>query len=258
MIANLPRALAVAEFLGHALEGLDIQVTRPMPLEDCEPGAVCFANEGVPIPSSKLLAGALLLVHTKLIDPDITHIVCPNPRLAFALVLRRYFMDIGYPAISPSASIRNCSMGEGCIVKAGAVIGEDGFGFERDSCGVPVHIPHIGRVVIGKYVEVGANTVIARGTMGDTVIEDHVKLDDQVFVAHNVKIGSRTMVVAKAEISGSVRIGEDAWIGPAACIRDHITIGHHAFVGMGAVVVDDVKPYDVVVGNPARVLRTSK
>ena len=252
MIPNPPKASAVAELLGLELRGPDMQVTRPMPVDDCEPGAICFSGPGTERFHGK---GVLLLTSEARIDNDLSHIVCENPRLSFARVLQHYFVDFGSPSIAPSATVGKCvTLGAKCIIKPGAIVGYDGFGFEKDAAGVPVRIPHIGGVTLGAEVEVGANTVIARGTMGNTVIGDHVKLDDLVFVAHNVRIGARTMVVAKAEISGSVRIGEDVWVGAGACIREHLTIGHHAVIGMGAVVVKDVPPGVTVVGNPARPL----
>lgn len=255
MIPKPPTALEVAQFLDKELIGPDMQIKKPMSVSNWQPGAICFAKD-VPIEKLRGLHGALVLTTEQLIDYEISHIVCERPRLEFARVIRHYFMDIGIPSISPSAVVHSCvTMGMGCTVKSGAVIGEDGFGFEKDESGVPIRIPHIGGVTLGFEVEVGANTVIARGTMDNTVIHDYVKLDDLVFVAHNVEIGARSQVIAKAEISGSVRVGEDVWIGPGACIRDNITIGHDAVIGMGAVVVSDVAPHSTVVGNPARVLR---
>ena len=99
--------------------------------------------------------------------------------------------------------------------------------------------------------------MIARGTIGDTIIGDHVKLDDHVFVAHNVEIGDCTLVVAGAVICGSVKIGKRCWIGANSTIKEHVKIGDDAFVGMGAVVLDDVAENAVVVGNPARFLRNN-
>jgi len=169
-----------------------------------------------------------------------------NPRLGFAMALQKE-----YPTRS------NVSYGADCRIKPNAVIGEEGFGFERDEDGVPIRIPHIGRVILGDRVEVGACTVIARGTIGNTVIGDDVKLDDHVFIAHNVTIGDKTLVVAGAVLCGSVSVGSEVWIGAGALIKEGVNIGDRAFIGMGAVVLKDVEPGMVMVGNPARVLRKS-
>ena len=96
----------------------------------------------------------------------------------------------------------NVKIGKNCYIKSGAILGEDGFGFDFEKDGIPIRIPHIGSVVIGENVEIGSNTVIVRGTLNDTIIEDNVKMDDQVCIAHNCKIGKSSLVIAFAEISG--------------------------------------------------------
>jgi UDP-3-O-[3-hydroxymyristoyl] glucosamine N-acyltransferase len=151
---------------------------------------------------------------------------------------------------------RNCQIGKNSLVKSSTVIGEEGFGFEFDANGAPVRIPHLGRVVIGDHVEIGAMDVIARGTLGDTVISDHAKLDDHVFIAHNVFVGENAVIIAGAEVSGSVRVGRDAWIAPQATIINQAVIGERAMVGIGAVVTKSVEPNVIVVGNPAKVLKS--
>lgn len=141
------------------------------------------------------------------------------------------------------------TLGEGCVVFPGAVIGADGFGYERDESGTPHKFPHIAGVRIGDRVEIGANACIDRGALTDTVIEDDVKIDNLVHVAHNVALGARTMIAASAVVAGSARIGSDVWIGPLACISDGITVGDGASVSLGAVVTRDVEPGQRVTGN---------
>jgi UDP-3-O-[3-hydroxymyristoyl] glucosamine N-acyltransferase len=82
-----------------------------------------------------------------------------------------------------------------------------------------------------------------------------VKIDDHVFIAHNVEVGENTLIIACAEISGSVTIGRGVWIGPNASIRDKVTIGDKALVGLGAVVTKNVVDNAVVAGNPAKFIR---
>jgi UDP-3-O-[3-hydroxymyristoyl] glucosamine N-acyltransferase len=249
-------ASQVAEFVGADLYGPDIEVTSARPVEDAVPGCVCFAYGYTAAELERLnLGGALLITERRLLVDELSHIAVENPRLVFARVLERYFARDVEPVSIRAAIHDSVVMGNKCRVKAGAVIGGDGFGFERDEHNVPVRIPHIGGVVMGDNVEVGANTVIARGTVADTVIGDHVKLDDHVFVAHNVRIGARTLVVAGAVLCGSSKIGEDCWIGASACVKEHVKIGDGAMVGMGAMVLKDVEPKSVVIGNPSRFLR---
>ncbi|MDO8716408.1 MAG: DapH/DapD/GlmU-related protein [Dehalococcoidales bacterium] len=148
--------------------------------------------------------------------------------------------------------------GENCKVKPGAVIGYEGFGFERHPDGTPFRIPHIGKVIIGNNVEIGANTVIARGTVGDTLICDNVKIDDCVFIAHNCRIGRNTLVIAGAVICGSVTIGEGCWIGAGCRIKEKVTIGDGAKIGIGAIVIKDVPAGETRAGMKAQPLESMK
>jgi UDP-3-O-[3-hydroxymyristoyl] glucosamine N-acyltransferase len=118
---------------------------------------------------------------------------------------------------------RDVHVGARTIVQPGAVIGGDGFGFARDRAGW-VKVPQVGGVRIGADVEIGANTTIDRGAMGDTVIGDDVKLDNQIQVAHNVRIGAHTAMAACVGVSGSVTIGERCQIGGAVGIAGHLEI----------------------------------
>lgn len=114
-------------------------------------------------------------------------------------------------------------LGERVIVHAGAVIGADGFGFARDGAEW-IKVPQLGSVVVGSDVEVGANTTIDRGAIGDTVIEDGVKIDNLVQVAHNVCIGAHTVIAACAGIAGSTRIGRRCMIGGMVGVAGHLDI----------------------------------
>lgn len=146
-------------------------------------------------------------------------------------------------------------IGKNCIVKSCAVLGEDGFGFERQSNGNSVRLPHIGNVVIHDNVEIGALTTVCRGTLGDTIIADGAKIDDHVHIAHNVHIGRGAFIIACAEVSGGVKIGERAWIAPNASVMNQLSIGDDSVVGLGSVVIKDVHHGIVVAGNPAKALR---
>jgi UDP-3-O-[3-hydroxymyristoyl] glucosamine N-acyltransferase len=116
-----------------------------------------------------------------------------------------------------------CEVGDRAILHAGCVIGSDGFGFAPSEGGWE-KIPQIGRVLIGNDVEVGACTTIDRGALEDTVIEEGVKLDNLIQVAHNVHIGAHTAIAACTGIAGSTKIGRHCMIGGAAMIFGHIEI----------------------------------
>lgn len=119
---------------------------------------------------------------------------------------------------------RGVVVGRRCTFKAGAVVGGDGFGFAPDLDGY-VKVPHLGTVRLGDDVDVGANTTIDRGTIEDTVIGDGVKLDNQVQVGHNCRIGSHTVIAGCVGISGSAIIGSRCMIGGAVGIAGHLEIG---------------------------------
>jgi len=116
-----------------------------------------------------------------------------------------------------------CEIGDRAILHSGCIIGADGFGFAPNE-GAWEKIPQIGRVLIGDDVEVGANTTIDRGALEDTIIENGVKLDNQIQVAHNVVIGAHTAIAACTGIAGSAKIGRHCTIGGAAMIFGHIEI----------------------------------
>ncbi len=116
-----------------------------------------------------------------------------------------------------------CVVGARCILHPGAVIGADGFGMAPEG-GAWLKIPQVGRAVLGDDVEVGANTTIDRGALDDTVVEDGVKIDNQVQVAHNCRIGAHTVIAGCVGIAGSTTIGRHCRIGGAAGIIGHLAI----------------------------------
>lgn len=132
-----------------------------------------------------------------------------------------------------------CSIGRRVVVNAGAVIGSDGFGGVLDE-GRWLKMPHLGRVIVGDDVEIGANTTIDRGAMDDTVIGQGAKLDNQIQVGHNVRIGAHTTIAGCVGIAGSTRIGEYCVIGGAAMILGHLEIVDRVAVSTGTVVMASI------------------
>ena len=133
----------------------------------------------------------------------------------------------------------DCKIGVRCVVQSGAVIGSDGFGFAPLD-GRYIKIPQVGAVVIGDDVEIGANTTIDRGAMGDTIIEDGVKLDNQIQIAHNCVIGADTVIAGCVGIAGSTRIGKGCRIGGAAMIGGHLEIADGSSIGPATPVPSSV------------------
>jgi len=137
------------------------------------------------------------------------------------------------------------------ILHSGVRIGADGFGYAFLD-GAHRRVPHVGRVVIGSDVEIGANTTVDRGSIGDTVIEDGVKIDNLVMVGHNVYIGAGSMIAAMAGISGSTRIGRGVWMGGQAGLIGHLDIGDGARLLVASKTMRDVPPGETMSGHPAR------
>jgi UDP-3-O-[3-hydroxymyristoyl] glucosamine N-acyltransferase len=130
----------------------------------------------------------------------------------------------------------DCVIGNDVIIHAGTVIGSDGFGFAPQPDGSYQKVPQIGNVIIEDQVEIGANTTIDRATMGSTIIKKGVKLDNLIQIAHNVEIGSQTVIAAQTGISGSTKLGQKIMIGGQAGIAGHLTIANGVKIaGMAGV-----------------------
>lgn len=142
------------------------------------------------------------------------------------------------------------TIGHDTVIQSGAVIGEDGFAFVKETDKLSF-IKHFGGVHIGNFVSIGSHTCICRGTIDDTEIDDYVKIDNLCQIAHNVVIGKRTQIIAGAIVMGSVHIGCDCWIAPSI-IRDQCSVGNNCTIGMGAIVVKNVGNGLTVIGNPAK------
>jgi len=154
--------------------------------------------------------------------------------------------------LGPHVTVRaGCVLGHRVILHPGAVVGSDGFGYAQDESG-PVKIPHLGRVVIEDDVEIGANTAVDRGTLGETRIGARTKIDNLVQVAHNVRIGRGVLIAGQVGLAGSVTVEDGAVLAGQVGVRDHTRIGAGATVLAQAGVTKDIPPREVVSGMPAR------
>ena len=131
---------------------------------------------------------------------------------------------------SNSVVYHDCVVGDRCILHAGCVIGADGFGFAPTAQGYE-KIPQIGIVTIEDDVEIGANTCIDRSTMGSTIVHKGVKLDNLVQIAHNVEVGSHTVMSAQVGVAGSCKVGEWCMLGGQVGVAGHITLGDRVYAG---------------------------
>lgn len=143
-------------------------------------------------------------------------------------------------------------IGNNCIFHTNVSIGADGFGYRpsEDGRGL-VKIPQIGNVVIGNYVEIGANSCVDRGKFSSTIVGDGCKIDNLVQIAHNCVLGRSCIMAGHSGLAGSVTLGDGVIIGGSASIKDHTTINSGAVVGAGSGVMSDVLPGKTVLGYPA-------
>jgi UDP-3-O-[3-hydroxymyristoyl] glucosamine N-acyltransferase len=136
--------------------------------------------------------------------------------------------------------LARCVIGARGVVHSGAVIGGDGFGFAVED-GVYIKIPQIGRVVIGNDVDIGCNTTVDRGALDDTVIEDGVKLDNQIQIGHNCHIGAHTAMAGCVGVAGSAIIGKHCTFGGAAMVNGHIEIVDNVHITAGTLVSNSIR-----------------
>ena len=146
-------------------------------------------------------------------------------------------------------------IGDNVRIKSGCTIGSDGFGYEKGNNNEWIKFPHIGKVIIKNNVDIGANTCIDRGSLDNTIIEDGVKIDNLVHIAHGAKIGKNTLIITLSCIAGSVKIGNNCWIAPGAIIRNGLVLGNNVTVGMGSVVTKNIDDDDIVIGIPAKSIK---
>lgn len=160
--------------------------------------------------------------------------------------------------IFQNVSIReNCIIGDRAIIHPGAVIGSDGFGFEKLPSGEYKKIPQIGNVVIEDDVEIGANTTIDRAALGSTLIKKGVKLDNLVQIAHNVTVGENTVMSSQVGVSGSTKIGKNSILAGQAGLVGHIEIGDNVIITAQSGVSKSLLKPGMYFGSPAKDKRIS-
>lgn len=152
--------------------------------------------------------------------------------------------------VQTGAHIENATIGADCVINAGAVIGKDGFGYTRQD-GHNVFIPHVGRVVLGNRVSVGANTCIDRGVMTDTTVGDGTKIDNLCQIAHGVVIGAECFLASGVGLAGGTVVGDRALLGGHVGVANGIHIGNDAEVGAQSGVFRNIPDGDRQMGFPA-------
>ena len=164
---------------------------------------------------------------------------------------------IGHDCILyPNVTVyHDCRVGNHCILHAGSVIGADGFGFAPSPEGYE-KIPQIGIVVLEDNVEIGANTCIDRATMGATIIRKGVKFDNLIQIAHNVEVGSHTVMASQVGIAGSTKVGEWCMFGGQVGVAGHIKVGNKVNMGAQSGVHSSIKDGEALIGTPPMPLKS--
>ena len=142
-------------------------------------------------------------------------------------------------------------VGNNCIFHSNCVIGSDGFGFAPNELGEYIKTPQLGNVRIGNKVEIGSNSSIDRATLGSTIINSGVKIDNLVQIAHNVNIGKNTVIAGQCGIAGSTKVGENCQIGGQVGIIGHLVIGNNVRINGQTGVFSNIKDNAILRGTPA-------
>ncbi len=143
------------------------------------------------------------------------------------------------------------SIGNNCTIHSNSVIGADGFGFSPQANQNYIKVAQIGNVIIEDNVEIGACTTIDRATIGSTIVERGVKLDNHIQIAHNVVIGQNTVIAAQTGIAGSTKIGKNCMFGGQVGIVGHLKIGNEVKIGAQSGVGSNIKDGEIMIGTPA-------
>jgi UDP-3-O-[3-hydroxymyristoyl] glucosamine N-acyltransferase len=156
--------------------------------------------------------------------------------------------------IGSNVIIENALLGDSITIKSGTLIGQTGFGFNFEKK-KRIKFPHIGRVIIENDVQIGSFCTIDRGSLTDTVVGECTSIDNQVQIAHNVKIGNFCMIAAQVGIAGSTIIGNNVKIGGQTGISGHLFIGNNVKIGGKSGVIADIEDNQTVMGYPAKSIR---
>lgn len=242
---QVPSGLVV---LVHAEPG--VAFARAVGLFYPSAGRDIAARDGSAVASSARVAADAIIEAGAIIGPDVE--IGSGSHIAANAVIGRGVRIGRNCFVGPNASITTALVGDRVIVLAGARIGNDGFGFVQGAGGL-TKIPHVGRVILQDDVEVGANSTVDRGTLGDTVVGEGTKIDDQVHIAHNCQIGRFCIFAGKAALSGSVIVEDNVVFGGMAAAADHIRIGAGAIVAAATNASKDLPGGAVYSGSyPAR------
>lgn len=270
----------------------DFKIETFCSIKDIKPNAITFIRDIASINLDKIITQKnVLVICERKIEADFTQICVKNPHRTFFKIIEKFFYRRKYLNVPEKAVIQTESIGENLmvgpfsfideevmigsnciigdnvtiegkvrigndvIIESGARIGTWGFGHYLNDDGTNSMIPHLGGVIIGDHSFVGANTIISRGTLSDTIIGENVLIDGLCYIAHNAKIGDRVMIAGGAGVAGSAVIGADSWISPRCVINAGTSIGTNCFIGINGIVTKDIPDNQYATGIPAKVIK---
>lgn len=285
-------ASEIAEFLNADLIGDDIIVTHPATFHSIDENSITFIDKkDYKAPNIK---NVLLVLKDELTDisSGISQIILKNPQLDFFRIVNEFYIKYKGQGIDKTAIVEDgaqvgrnlfvdrgafisketvlannikimknvilngsVKIGDNGIIKYGSVIGSEGYSFVLDENKIPIHFPQIGGVKVGDNVWIGSNTTIEKAFLGETIIEDNVKIDDLVHIGGNCIIGASSMITSGVVIATNTKIGKNCWLAPNSSIGNDIVIGDNVTIGMGSVVLKNCEENGVYVGNPARLVK---
>lgn len=289
-------ASEITKYLNTDFTGRDVSICEVVSYVNFRPNTLTFAKtfrEDI-LNRIKDVEGGIVICAPQYKDHlNGTYIISQNARLDFLRIVKNYFSPetprgisefaiidktakigknayIGpYSYIGPGVVIGDeCNIhnnvviagmtkiGNRCTIKSNSVIGEAGFGFEYNEFGKPEHFPHIGGVVIGDNVWIGACSTIERAAIDNTIVGNDVKIDDKVQVGHNSVVHDNTLLMAGSVLCGGCVVGRNCWIAPNTVIKEKVKVGENVYTGLGTVIIDDVQNNVVVAGVPAKVIKS--
>lgn len=234
------------------VQGKKFSVYFPAPLNNPKDNAVMFIEEKYMSQAnafSKVDHCLIFWPENLEIPKELTEkhaiVKCRNPHLEYCMFFREN--EIQY------LPKKECgTMIDSVFLAEEAVIGADGLSTDRDTEGKAATMPQFGSTILEDHIQIGANTVVARGAIDCTIIGQGAKIDNSCFISHNVCIGEDTFIVGETIMFGSSSTGRGAFISGNSAIRNGVHVGEDSLVGMGSVVIRDVADGSLVKGNPAK------